>query len=175
VTYTACWSGPSKKPLPPSKEKWDGPVKTMKPARTMTVFVAALLPIALTIVAGGCNSCKKDDDDKPATTASAAPPAPTPTPVAPATVVPEEDAGAPVDAGVDAAKPTGPGGPGPGSIAKCCAALQQNVNSAPLEQKAYYMAAAQYCQGLKNTPAAQQAFAQIRSFLAGAKMPAACR
>jgi hypothetical protein len=139
----------------------------------MTVALAALLPVV--VLAGGCNSCKKDEDDKPATTASAPPPAPTPSPAAPATVVPEEDAGAPADAGVDAAKPTGPGGPAPGSIAKCCAALQQNVNSAPLEQKPYYMAAAQYCNGLKTTPAAQQAFAQIRAFLAGAKMPPACK
>jgi hypothetical protein len=139
----------------------------------MTVALAALLPVV--VVAGGCNSCKKDEDDKPAATASAPPPASTPTPVAPATVVPEEDAGAPADAGADAAKPTGPGGPAPGSIAKCCVALQQNVNSAPLEQKPYYMAAAQYCNGLKNTPAAQQAFVQIRSFLAGAKMPPACK
>jgi hypothetical protein len=147
---------------------------TMKLARSMTVTAALFLPVV--VLASGCTSCKKDDDDKPATTASAAPPAPAPTPVAPATVVPEEDAGAPVDAGIDAAKPpSGPGGSPPGSIAKCCAALQQNVNSAPLEQKAYYMAAAQYCQGAKNTPAAQQAFVQIRSFLAGAKMPGACR
>ena len=149
-------------------------MKTMKRGFSMTVALAALVPVV--VLASGCSSCKKDDDDKPATTASAsAAPAPTPTPVAPATVVPEEDAGAPVDAGVDAARPVGPGGAAPGSIAKCCAALQQNVNSAPLEQKAYYMAAAQYCQGAKNTPAAQQAFAQIRSFLAGAKMPGACR
>ena len=116
------------------------------------------------VLSAGCNSCKKDDDDKPATTASAAPPATTPTTVAPATVVPEEDAGLPVDAGVDAAKPVGPGGPGGGSgtLAKCCAALQQNANSAPMEQKMYYMAAAQYCNGVRNTPAGQQAFAQIR-------------
>jgi hypothetical protein len=140
-------------------------------SRSMIVTAALFLPVV--VLGSGCNGCKKDDDDKPIASAA---PTPTPTPVAPATVVPEEDAGAPVDAGVDAAKPPGPGGGAPpGSIAKCCAALQQNVNSAPLEQKPYYMAAAQYCQGARNTPAAQQAFAQIRSFLAGAKMPGACR
>jgi hypothetical protein len=145
----------------------------MKLARSLTVALVAVMPVV--ILSAGCNGCKKDDDDaKPATTASAAP-APTPTPVTPAAVVPEEDAGAPADAGVDAAKPMGPGGGAPGSIAKCCAALQQNVNSAPLEQKAYYMAAAQYCNGARNTPAAQQAFGQIRMFLSGAKMPGACR
>jgi hypothetical protein len=145
-----------------------------KSARSVSVvFAAALVPMMITSV--GCNSCKKDDDDKPATTASAAPPAPTPTPVAPATVVPEEDAGAPADAGVDAGKPAGPGGGGgAGTLAKCCAALQQNANSAPLDQKMYYMAAVQYCNGMRNTPAGQQAFAQIRSFLQGAKMPGAC-
>ena len=51
----------------------------------------------------------------------------------------------------------------------------QNANSAPLDQKAYYMAAAQYCNGARNTPSGQQAFAQIRMFLAGAKMPGACK
>jgi hypothetical protein len=134
--------------------------------------LAALLPVAL-VVAGGCNSCKKDDDDaKPATSATAAP---APTPVASTTVVPEEDAGTP-DAGVDAGHPVGPGGGGgSGTMAKCCAALQQNANSAPLDQKAYYMAAAQYCNGMRNAPAGQQAFANLRSFLAGAKMPGACR
>ena len=146
----------------------------MKLSRSVMVGLAALVPVM--ILSSGCNGCKKDDDDdkKPAATASAPPPAPTPT--APAAVVPEEDAGAP-DAGiVDAGRPPpGPGGAAPGSIAKCCAALQQNVNSAPMEQKAYYMAAAQYCQGMRNTPAAQQAFSQIRMFLAGAKMPGACR
>lgn len=143
-------------------------------ARSVSVLFAALVPAMLLSLASGCNGCKKDDDDdKPAV--SAAPP-PAPTPSAPATVMPEEDAGAPVDAGVDAGHPTGPGGPpGSGTLARCCAALQQNANSAPLDQKAYYMAAAQYCNGMRNTSAGQQAFAQIRGFLAGAKMPGACR
>jgi hypothetical protein len=145
-----------------------------KRSRSMTVVLAAsLLPVV--VLAVGCNGCgRKDDDDKPATTASAAP-APTPTPAA--TVVPEEDAGAPVDAGIDAGRPTGPGGPGGGSgtLTKCCQALQQNANSAPLDQKMYYMAAANACNGMRNTPAGQQAFSNIRSFLNGAKMPGACK
>ena len=37
------------------------------------------------------------------------------------------------------------------------------------------MAAAQYCNGMRNTPAGQQAFANIRQFLAGAHMPGACK
>ncbi|APR78338.1 Hypothetical protein A7982_03685 [Minicystis rosea] len=77
------------------------------------------------------------------------------------------------DAGLDAGKPGG--GSAAGSIAKCCAALQQNANSAPLDQKPYYMAAANACNGMRNTPSAQQAFAQLRMFLAGAKMPGACK
>jgi len=144
---------------------------TMKRSRSLTVVLAALLPVV--VLASGCNGCKKDDDDKPITAPSAAP---APTPVAPAVIVPEDDAGAPVDAGVDAAKPMGPGGGGAaGSIAKCCAALQGNANSAPIEQKAYYMAAANACNGMRNTPSAQQAFSQLRMFLAGAKMPGACK
>jgi hypothetical protein len=146
----------------------------MKRTRSATLVLAALLPVIVLSMGNGCG--KKDDDDKPAPTASAPPPAPTPSPATTATVVPEEDAGAPADAGTDAGKPK-PGGPGGGSgtLAACCAALQQNANSAPLDQKAYYMAAAQYCNGMRNTPAGQQAFAQIRAFLAGAKMPGACK
>src|SRR5512144_2478893 len=110
-----------------------------------TVALAALAPVLLLSLTN-CKGCKNDDDDKPAPVTSAAP-VPTPTPVTTATVMPEEDAGAPGDAGVDAGKPKGPAGPGGGSgtLAACCAALQQNANNAPLDQKAYYMAAAQYC------------------------------
>ena len=92
-------------------------------------------------------------------------------------VVPEEPVAPVPDAGVDAGKRVvGPGGPavGGGTLAKCCDAIQQNANSAPLDQKAYYMAAATYCNGMRNMPAGQQAFAQLRAFLQGAKMPAAC-
>jgi hypothetical protein len=155
-------------------ENADG-VSMKKRARSASVVFALFMPALLLGLAGGCNGCHKDDDDKPAP--SAAPPPPAPTPSAPATVMPEEDAGTPpADAGADAAHPVGPGGPpGSGTLAKCCAALQQNANSAPIDQKMYYMAAAQYCNGVRNTPAGQQAFAQIRSFLAGAKMPGACR
>lgn len=145
----------------------------MKRSRCLTVVSACFLPFVLLVFGNGCSSCKKDTDDdvKPATSA-----APAPTPVAPATVVPEEpvDAGSDAgDAGVDAGKPAGGGAAS--SIAKCCAALSQNANSAPMDQKPYYMAAAQACQGMRNTPSAQQAFGQLRMFLAGAKMPAACR
>jgi hypothetical protein len=142
----------------------------MKRSRSLTVVFAAVMPVLILSIGDGC---KKDEDDKPAPSASVA--APPPTPAAPATVAPEEDAGQPVDAGVDAPHPVGPGGGGSGSLAKCCAALQQNANNAPLDQKMYYMAAAQYCNGAKATSSGQQAFGQIRQFLAGAKMPGACK
>lgn len=148
----------------------------MKRSRSLTIVTAAFLPLALLVFGQGCSSCKKDTDDDLKPTSSATPP-PAPTPVAPATVTPEEpiDAGSDAgDGGVDAGKPKGPGG-GSGSIAACCAALQQNANSAPMDQKPYYLAAAQACQGMRNTPSAQQAFAQLRMFLAGAKMPGACK
>jgi len=148
----------------------------MKRTRYFSVVFATLLPIMiLSVMESGCG--KKDDDEiKPI--ASAIPtPAPTPSPApTPAAIVPEEDAGsdAAVDAGSDA-KPVLTGGGASATIAKCCAALQGNANSAPPEQKGAYLAAASACQGLKGTPVAQQAFSQIRAFLAGAKMPGACQ
>jgi hypothetical protein len=148
----------------------------MKRSRSLTIATAAFLPLVLLVFGQGCSSCKKDTDDDVKHTSSAAPP-PAPTPVTPATVMPEEpiDAGSDAgDAGVDAGKPKGNGG-GSGSIAACCAALQGNANSAPMDQRPYYIAAAQACQGMRNTPSAQQAFAQLRMFLAGAKMPGACK
>ena len=146
----------------------------MKRSRSVTVVLAALLPVMLLTLGNGCSGCKKDEEDKPAASASA-PPAPTP--VTPATVAVEEpDAGSDAgDAGDGGPKPLGGPGNASGSIAKCCAALQQNVNSAPLDQKPYYMAAANACNGMRNTPSAQQAFGQLRMFLAGAKMPGACK
>lgn len=145
----------------------------MKRNRALTVVFAALLPVVLLSAANGCG--KKDDDDKPAPSASAPV---TAAPSASTVVTPEEDAGA--DAASDAAdasdaKPKGGGGVAPGSLAKCCAALRQNANNAPIDQKANYLAAAAACDGMRNTPSGQQAFAQIRAFLAGAKMPGACQ
>lgn len=141
----------------------------MKRARSAAFF--ALVPV-LMLSLTNCSSCKKDDEPPPVSSAA---PTPTPTPVTTATIAPEEDAGAPVDAGTDAGHHPNPGGGSASSIAKCCAALQQNANSAPLDQKAYYLQAAAACQGMKNTPSAQQAFGQLRAFLAGAKMPGACK
>jgi hypothetical protein len=147
----------------------------MKRARSVTAVFATLLPVVLLTLGNGCSGCKHEDDDKPAASASAPPPAPTP--VTPATVTVEEpDAGSDAgDAGDGGPKPLGGPSNASGSIAKCCAALQQNANSAPLDQKAYYMMAASQCNGMKNTPSAQQAFGQLRAYLQGAKMPGACK
>ena len=137
------------------------------------------LAVALTLVSGlaGCNLFKGQEDPPPAAVMSAPPPAPSPAPTpTPAVVVmPEEDAGAPAPSATASAKAPASGGGSAATIAKCCAALSQNANSAPPDQKAAYMTAATVCNGLKGTPVAQQAFAQIRSFLAGAKMPSACQ
>ncbi len=146
----------------------------MKRTRAFSVIFAAMFPVLALSAINGCGS-KKDDDTAP--TASAAPPPPPPaTASAPAVVMPEEpDAGADADAGDGAVAKTGGGGGAFGQISKCCAALRANAKSAPPEQMGGYMAAAQACEGLKNTPAANMAFSQIRMFLAGAKMPGACQ
>lgn len=141
--------------------------------RYASVAFAALLPAL--VLASLQSGCGKKEEDPPAPTVAAPVPTPAPTPTI-APIVPEEDAGsdAAADADADAAKPV-TGGGSFATISKCCAALSGNAASAPPEQKGSYLAAAAACQGLKNTPAAQQAFAQIRAFLAGAKMPGACQ
>ena len=143
--------------------------------RYASVAVAALLPVL--VLAAAQSGCGKKDDAEPPPVASIVPTTPPPpVSVAPAPMIPEEDAGsdAAVDASADAAKPA-TGGGSFATISKCCNALSQNANSAPPEQKGSYLAAAAACQGLKNMPVAQQAFSQIRAFLIGAKMPGACQ
>jgi hypothetical protein len=151
----------------------------IKRARYFSVVFAALLPLAVLSLAHGTSGCKSNetDDAQPTATASVPSPTPTPTPTpTPAVMVPEQDAGSDAADAGDASDAKAVGGGGAAaSIAKCCTALQQNASSAPPEQKAAYLSAATACQGLRNTPAAQQAFAQIRAFLAGAKMPGACQ
>ncbi len=62
-----------------------------------------------------------------------------------------------------------------GGLGPCCAALRQNANSAPPDQKAMYLQAAAICDGLKNAPQAQMAIGQIRAALKSASMPSSCR
>ena len=140
--------------------------------RYATVVLAALLPTL--VLAAAQVGCGKKESEAPMPSVTAPPPPPPPATVAP--MVPEEDAG--IDAPVDAAPDVKVGTGGSGSfatISKCCNALSGNAASAPPEQKGSYLAAAAACQGLKNTPVAQQAFSQIRAFLIGAKMPGACQ
>jgi len=66
------------------------------------------------------------------------------------------------------------GGAG-GGIGPCCAALHQNANSAPPDQKAMYAQAAAICDGIKNNPQAQMMLGTVRAALRGANMPSSCR
>jgi hypothetical protein len=145
----------------------------MKSTRLFTVLGALLFPLAVVALSNGC---KKEDEDLPPPVASAVPPAPTPSPAPIATIMPEEDAGADAapDAEADAGKKVVSTGD-PTGVKKCCAALAQNANSAPPEQKGAYMAAAAACNGLVSSPQGRQALAGLRSMLMGAQMPAACK
>ncbi|MBK8251686.1 MAG: hypothetical protein IPK82_03350 [Polyangiaceae bacterium] len=67
------------------------------------------------------------------------------------------------------------GGTANDGIAACCAALAQNANSAPLDQKAYLLQAAAICNGLRNNPQGKAALGQVRAALKGAKMPSSCQ
>lgn len=60
-------------------------------------------------------------------------------------------------------------------IAACCSALRQNANSAPPEQKGFYISAAAVCDGLKNDPQGRAVLGQVRALLMGANVPATCR
>jgi hypothetical protein len=162
---------PSKKPVTQLRQRTGKLSAMILRNRYATVVLAALLPTL--VLAAAQVGCGKKDTEAPMPSVTAPPPPPVTATVAP--MVPEEDAGidAPVDAAPDV-KP-GTGGGSFATISKCCNALAGNAASAPPEQKGSYLAAAAACQGLKNTPAAQQAFSQIRAFLAGAKMPGACQ
>lgn len=143
----------------------------MKSTRLFAVLGALAFPLVVVV----SNGCKDKEEDVPPPVASVAPaPAPTPTPVA--TIMPEEDAG--VDAAPDAEADAGKKVTGTGDstgIKKCCAALAQNANSAPPEQKGGYLAAAAACNGLVSSPQGRQALASLRGLLLGAQMPAACK
>lgn len=67
------------------------------------------------------------------------------------------------------------GGGDPTGIAACCSALRGNAASAPLNVKGNYLAAAAACDAVRNNPQGRAALAGVRSMLAGANIPAACR
>lgn len=147
----------------------------MNHSRLITALCAAVLPFALAVAAQGCG--KNDEDATPPQPSAA--PTPTPTPTAPPVQLKtEEDAG--VDAAddaadaSDAAKLTGGGGD-PTGIRKCCQALRQNANSAPLDQKGSLLSAAAMCDGLVNSPQGRQALSAVRGMLKGAGVPAQCQ
>lgn len=60
-------------------------------------------------------------------------------------------------------------------LAACCAALRQNARSAPPDQQASMLQAANMCDAMRLTPQGRQAINQMRAALRGANMPASCR
>jgi hypothetical protein len=126
------------------------------------------LGLVVTVTLAACSGCKKDEPPPPLPSAA---PAPTPTPTEQLTLVPE-DAGAPVDAGEDAGKKTGPGT----SMAKCCAALASNANLAPSPNKEILLGAATACSAAVGAGAGNaQVLAAVQGALRGMGMPAACK
>ena len=143
----------------------------MNTVRTLSFVSAFMIPAALALLSTGCP--KKDSDPVPTAAVSAAP---APTPSAPVVVAPEEDAGsdAGADAGVDAGHHAGGGGD-PTGIKKCCQALRNNAQSAPLDQRPALLGAAGMCEGMVNNPQGRTALAALRGMLRGASMPSACQ
>lgn len=144
----------------------------MKATRIFPVICALVFPFGVAFIANGCSS---KGSEEAVTTAPISTPAPTPTPTPTVVMMPEEDAGAALDASADAdaKKPTGTGDAT--GIRACCAALAQNANSAPLDQKPGYLQAAAVCNGLVNSPQGRGALVQLRGLLRGANMPSSCK
>ncbi len=67
------------------------------------------------------------------------------------------------------------GSGGGSSIAACCAAIEQNMVSAPLNQKGIYAVALGACRQAMSNPQTAQALASVQAALAGAGVPGACR
>ena len=63
---------------------------------------------------------------------------------------------------------------GGSKIAACCAALQLNAKSAPLQQKGAYLAAAASCRALQDSEEDPAFLTEVRAALVGARAPAAC-
>lgn len=144
----------------------------MKAKRIVPVLCALAFPFGVALLANGCGG--KETDTPPVTSAPAPTPTPTPTPTV--TMVPEEDAGADADASdADADAPKATGNYDPTGIRACCAALNQNAASAPLDQKPMYIQAAAICQGLVNSPQGRQALIAVRGALRGANVPSSCK
>jgi len=148
----------------------------MNHSRILTALCAAVLPFALAFAAQGCGN---KDNDVPTQPSSTPVPPPPPPPAPPVELKTEEDAGAGADAATDAAtdaavKATGSGAD-PTGVRKCCTALRQNANSAPLDQKGPMLSAAAMCDGLVNSPQGRQALVSVRGLLKSANVPADCK
>jgi hypothetical protein len=146
----------------------------MNQPRLLTALCAAIMPFALAFVVQGCD--KKDEDATPPVASAAPTPAPTPS-AAPVQLKVEEDAGSDADNAADAsdAAVKATGGGDPTGVRRCCSALRQNANSAPLDQKGSYLSAAAMCDGLVNSPQGRQALSAVRGILKGANMPGDCK
>lgn len=143
----------------------------MKVTRIFPVLCALAFPFGVALFANGCGS---KETEAPATTAAPAP-TPTPTPTPTVTMTPEEDAGADAAADADADAPKVTGSGDPTGVRACCAALAQNANSAPLDQKPMLLQAAAICTGLVNNPQGRAGLASVRGMLRGANLPSQCR
>jgi len=71
-------------------------------------------------------------------------------------------------------KKAGKGGDSTG-IAACCAAISQNMQSAPPQHKMAYQLALGACNAAKSSPQGRQALSGVRAALAGAGVPAPCQ
>ncbi len=63
---------------------------------------------------------------------------------------------------------------GTDGVAACCAAIRQNMKSAPPQQIPFYTAAAGACDNLKSNPQGRAMLGQVRAMLKGANVPASC-
>ena len=138
----------------------------------MTIRAARFSGLALTLLFTGlglgATGCEKDT-----------PPPPLPTSEPPKKDTanlerePEPDAGPEDDAGTPKPKKSGkPGKKGP-SLAACCKALEQNIQSAPPSMQGYYAQAAAACQ-MALQAGATSVVPSIKSALKNAKMPEGC-
>lgn len=130
---------------------------------------SVLCCLALTSTLGmlTLTSCKKEEPPPPLPSAA---PQPAPTPQA---VELQPLAEAVPDAGADPTKKAVGHAAKPASIAACCAALEQNAQSAPEPNKTYMLQAAAFC---KSQGAANPAIVgMLQGMLKGAGLPASCK
>jgi hypothetical protein len=146
-----------------------------------TLIAVGYLPLLVGLLATlpGTTGCKKKEEDLPPAP-SAAPPAPPPAPT-PVVIAPEEEAGAPEDAGADVKKAVSKAAPADvAGLRACCTALEQNAASMPPPNNAYALQAANLCKSLVNGLASGSAtkagaLGAIGGIMKGANLPPACK